>query len=222
MAYITHELISTERDYVQNLDEGIKTYIATLQDDDVPFYIRKKKYHVFGNIEFIHQFHRDTFLPALIECNEDPVKIGHLFLEFLENDSFYGYILLAIYRNKAKRYCQEFSEFFKNKQHNSMDKLGIDSFLLQPIQRLPRYQLMMRDIQKALLKSSEKIAEDELLLLYCKVEKRLRKFINLMNESITVNEIAECDFVRELFQTRKLSNLLNYSFCIFLEPNRRN
>jgi hypothetical protein len=76
----------------------------------------------------------------------------------------------------------------------SDDKLGIDSFLLQPIQRLPRYQLMMRDIQRALLKSS---ADDELLQLYRKVEKRLGKFIALMNESITVNEIVECDFVSD-------------------------
>lgn len=79
------------------------------------------------------------------------------------------------------------------------DKLGLNSFLLQPIQRLPRYKLLLAEINKEILKQLEdtllESVKDEIGIL-CKAEKRLERFIDIVNEAMSINDIQECYEVR--------------------------
>ena len=92
-----------------------------------------EKYNIFGNIEYICKFHKEKFLPALIDCDKDAEKLGDMFVQFVENDNFYGYILFALYRSKANELYQKFLE----RLNTSGDNFAMKSFFLQPIQRLP-------------------------------------------------------------------------------------
>lgn len=113
--------------------------------------LRGKKYHIFGNIERIHSFHKDEFLTSLIECHEDVLLISNLFYTFITKDYFYGYVLFGLNKPRAERMSKEFKQFFDEITKESDDKLGVNSFLLLPIQQLPRYKLLFGEIIKVMM-----------------------------------------------------------------------
>ncbi|XP_053685913.1 uncharacterized protein LOC128735455 [Sabethes cyaneus] len=194
--YLIEELLDTERNYINTLEKGISTYINNLFNKvPVPKELVNMKYHLFGNIEYIHQFHKSILLPKLCACGDDSGKIGDVFSKYLENDSFYGYVLYSLYHPKSQRLCEQFARFFENHQNSSGDRLGVKSFILQPIQRLPRYKLLLANLAKALQANEssfdEKVATQHQLV--CKAERLLEHFINTMNESMQVNDIVECE-----------------------------
>lgn len=86
MPQIVGELLANELLYIQNLSRGIDTYCSVYDDPTymLPKAVRGQKYHIFGNIERIRDFHRDTFYPSLQECETDVVKICETFCRFVE------------------------------------------------------------------------------------------------------------------------------------------
>lgn len=149
LSNVIQELIQIEKNYVSSLERGIATYI-----DQLDAYARNypallgKKYHIFGNIERLHAFHKEELLPSLIECNNDVVYIADLFYKFITKDYFYGYVLFSLNKPRAEKLTWEYKEFFDRITKESEDKLGVNSFLLQPIQILPRYKLLFGEIIK--------------------------------------------------------------------------
>lgn len=132
-----------------SLERGIATYANTLDS-----YARNypallgKKYHIFGNIERLYAFHKEELLPALIACNGDVIFIANLFYTFIIKDHFYGYVLFGLNKPRAEKLTSEYKEFFDAITKESADKLGVNSFLLQPIQILPRYKLLFGEMIK--------------------------------------------------------------------------
>lgn len=143
------ELIQTERNYVASLERGVDTYCNSL-DSRAKNYpaLLGKKYHIFGNIERIHAFHKEELLPSLLACNNDVIFIANLFYTFITKDHFYGYVLFGLNKPRAERLTAEYKEFFDSITKESDDKLGVNSFLLQPIQILPRYKLLFGEMIK--------------------------------------------------------------------------
>ncbi|XP_055532639.1 uncharacterized protein LOC129722860 isoform X2 [Wyeomyia smithii] len=194
--YLIEELLDTERNYINTLEKGIATYIKNLFNKlPIPKELVNMKYHLFGNIEYIHQFHKCVLLPKLCACGEDAGQIGDVFSKYLENDSFYGYVLYSLYHPKSQRLCEQFARFFEDHQNSSGDRLGVKSFILQPIQRLPRYKMLLASIAKSLRAVEPSMAEDTAspYQLVCKAESLMEQFINTMNESMQVNDIVECE-----------------------------
>ncbi|XP_053657757.1 uncharacterized protein LOC128706840 [Anopheles marshallii] len=192
---ILQELLANEANYVQTLGRGIENYVSIMTGKDLPPALRGQKYHIFGNIEKIHNLHQSQFLPML-ECNRASIAgIAETFIWFLENDKFYCYIMFALNRPKSERICNRNLDFFQRRQQEVDDKLGLNSFLLQPIQRLPRYKLLLAEINKEILKQMEdtilESVKDEIGIL-CKAEKRLERFIDIVNEAMSINDIQEC------------------------------
>ncbi|XP_058831639.1 uncharacterized protein LOC131690119 isoform X2 [Topomyia yanbarensis] len=200
LTYLIEELLDTERNYINTLEKGISTYIKNVFNKvPIPTDLVNMKYHLFGNIEYIHQFHKSIMLPKLVACGKDVGKIADVFIKYLENDSFYGYVLYSLYHPKSQRLCEQFARFFQDHQNNSGDKLGVKSFTLQPIQRLPRYLLLLNSLVKS-LQSSELSSDDETAVQYqsvCKAEREMQIFINTMNDSMEVNEIEECEHTED-------------------------
>lgn len=135
---------------MSSLERGIKIYVHTLDT-----YARNypallgKKYHIFGNIERLCAFHKEELLPSLIACNDDVVYIANLFYTFITKDYFYGYVLFGLNKPRAEKLTSEYKEFFDGITNKTEeDKLGVNSFLLQPIQILPRYKLLFGEIIK--------------------------------------------------------------------------
>lgn len=192
---IMKELLNNEENYVNTLAKGIEDYVSVMHQKDLPMALRGQRYHIFGNIEKIYQFHKETFLPRLRENRASIQGIADTFIKFIESDRFYCYILFALNRPKSEKICNKNLEFFQERQHAVEDKLGLNSFLLQPIQRLPRYKLLLAEINKEVLKliadSLLDSVKDEIAIL-CKAEKRLERFIDVVNEAMSINDIQEC------------------------------
>ncbi|KXJ81649.1 hypothetical protein RP20_CCG018382 [Aedes albopictus] len=195
LSYLIEELIETERNYINTLERGITTYIRNVFDTfPIPVQLVNMKYHLFGNIEYIHQFHQTVFLPKLIDCGKAVQKLAEVFCKYIENDSFYGYVLYSLYNAKSQRLCEQFAQYFEGRQNCSGDKLGVKSFILQPIQRLPRYKILLDSIAKA-LRSSESVSGDEFsaqLNSVLQARQMMESFITTMNESMEIVEIVEC------------------------------
>lgn len=193
------ELLDNEENYVNTLGKGIEDYVSVMHQKDLPMALRGQRYHIFGNIEKIYQFHREVFLPKLRENRASIAGIAETFIKFIESDRFYCYILFALNRPKSEKICNKNLEFFQERQQAVEDKLGLNSFLLQPIQRLPRYKLLLAEINKEVLKliadSLLDSVKDEIGVL-CKAEKRLERFIDVLNEAMSINDIQECYEVR--------------------------
>ncbi|XP_058116270.1 uncharacterized protein LOC131285549 [Anopheles ziemanni] len=192
---ILQELLENEANYVQTLGRGIENYVSIMSGKDVPPGLRGQKFHIFGNIEKIHSLHQNQLLPALQHNRASIQGIAETFIRFLENDKFYCYIMFALNRPKSERICNRNLDFFQRRQAEVDDKLGLNSFLLQPIQRLPRYKLLLAEINKEILKQLEdtllQSVRDEIGVL-CKAEKRLERFIDIVNEAMSINDIHEC------------------------------
>ncbi|XP_049539743.1 uncharacterized protein LOC125953932 isoform X1 [Anopheles darlingi] len=195
ISFLIDELLETERNYINTLQKGIATYIEAVFNEQTPPApeLSGKKYHLFGNLEYIFRFHRNAFLPKLLTTGNDVERIADVFIHFLENDSFYGYILYSMYHPKSQRVCEQHIRFFEQHQQTHGDKLGVKSLILQPIQRLPRYQLMLASIFKLLIKKPGAISRNTQLHKVCVAEKRLQTLIGIMNESVTINDILQCE-----------------------------
>ncbi|CAL8399261.1 unnamed protein product [Boreogadus saida] len=150
--HIMKELIATERVYVEELLSVLLGYRAEMEDPAMlpllPAALRNHKDLLFGNMPQIYQFHSRVFLQDLQGCLETPERVGSCFLQQKEKFQVY------------ERYCQNkpHSEllwrqssdcpFFQECQKKLDHKLGLDSYLLKPIQRLTKYQLLLKEMLK--------------------------------------------------------------------------
>lgn len=178
---IIDELVGNESKYVSQLKKGIDAYGVSFDCDELPADLVNKKYLIFSNIELIYEFHAQKFFPELQRCGYDLKKIAESFIKNITNNSFNLYILYAQHNVLAQELCLKNRSFFKNFDY---DGLGITSFLLLPIQRIPRYMLMLDELVKELLKDLQKapMANKAELMLCCHAEKELNIILNIVND----------------------------------------
>uniref|UniRef100_A0A3P9ATP0 MCF.2 cell line derived transforming sequence n=1 Tax=Maylandia zebra TaxID=106582 RepID=A0A3P9ATP0_9CICH len=147
VTHIMKELIATERIYVDELlSVLLQGYRAEMEDPSVanllPVALRSQKDVLFGNMPEIYQFH-SIFLQDLQSCLETPESVGACFLKRKEKFQVYE----RYCQNKPRsellwRQCAD-SLFFQC-QKKLDHKLGLDSYLLKPVQRLTKYQLLLK------------------------------------------------------------------------------
>ncbi|XP_041808066.1 proto-oncogene DBL [Chelmon rostratus] len=150
--HIMKELIATERIYVDELLSVLLGYRAEMEDPSVsnllPCALRSQKDVLFGNMPEIYQFHSRIFLQDLQGCLETPERVGACFLQRKEKFQVYE----RYCQNKPRsellwRQCSD-SPFFQECQKKLDHKLGLDSYLLKPVQRLTKYQLLLKELLK--------------------------------------------------------------------------
>lgn len=117
------------------------------------------------------------------------------FLIFLQKDYFYGYILYAINRHRSESIFEENRAYLKDYQNKVDDKLGVNSFLVQPIQRLPKYKLLLMQLITELAKTLEEEGIKVQIAACCTAEKTLQRLLDTVNESMNINDILECNDV---------------------------
>lgn len=84
LANILDELLDNERTYVSVLQTGIRNYMHVFDGNDLPDTLRGQKYHMFGNMHRINDFHEHEFYPALLKCNRDIVAISNTFYDYIQ------------------------------------------------------------------------------------------------------------------------------------------
>ncbi|XP_058645574.1 proto-oncogene DBL isoform X3 [Onychostoma macrolepis] len=150
--HVMKELIETERIYVEELLSVLLGYRTEMDNPSLsnilPSVLRKKKEELFGNLPEIYKFHSRIFLQDLESCLETPERVGARFLERKENFQVYERYCQNKPRSDALwRQCSD-SVFIQECKKKLDHKLGLDSYLLKPVQRLTKYQLLLKELLK--------------------------------------------------------------------------
>uniref|UniRef100_A0A8D0KJG6 MCF.2 cell line derived transforming sequence n=1 Tax=Salvator merianae TaxID=96440 RepID=A0A8D0KJG6_SALMN len=150
--HVINELIETERVYVEELFTVLMGYRAEMDNPSMTFLLppvlQNCKDVLFGNMPEIYDFHNKTFLHLLESCLETPERVGYCFLERVEDFQMYEKYCQNKPRSESLwRQCAE-SLFFQECQRKLEHKLGLDSYLLKPVQRLTKYQLLLKELLK--------------------------------------------------------------------------
>lgn len=105
-------MIGTEREYVSSLHYIINNYMDEMNREDIPQALRGQRNVIFGNVEKICEFHQQYFLNELERCENNPLKVGAVFLE--HESKFYLYALYNKNKPKSEALMSEYgSRFFK-------------------------------------------------------------------------------------------------------------
>ncbi|XP_035983828.1 guanine nucleotide exchange factor DBS isoform X8 [Fundulus heteroclitus] len=150
--HVMNELLETERVYVEELLCVLEGYAAEMDNPAmahlIPSSLQSKKDILFGNMPEIYQFHKRTFLKELEAYTDRPELVGRCFLERMSDLQIYE----AYCQNKPRseslwRQCSDCA-FFQECQKKLEHKLGLDSYLLKPVQRITKYQLLLKELLK--------------------------------------------------------------------------
>ncbi|XP_059607858.1 uncharacterized protein LOC132255736 isoform X2 [Phlebotomus argentipes] len=189
---LVDELIKTEETYVNILQRGIDNYTNVFKGE-LPPTLRGKENAIFGNLKRVCEFHAEDLLPKLKQCNGDVEKISSVFMTLIGEDYFYCHVLYAMNCSKSKKICEDHVKFFASKMEGVGDRLGILSLLLQPIQRIPRYKLLLENVLDELGKQIEASSEvKSQLAATSRAWKAVEKLAACVNASVNVNDIVEC------------------------------
>ncbi|XP_055859035.1 triple functional domain protein isoform X1 [Episyrphus balteatus] len=198
ISYIIEELVQTEASYVDNLKLGLKNYANIYTRDDLPYTLKDTKIDLLGNIEEILYLHEKMILPMMLRNQRDLKKLFDDFSEYFDKNSFYCYVTFTINKKTSMELRQDHREYFKTLQTEFNDKLGIDSFLVQPIQRLTRYPLLLQQLISDFYKNG--INCKPVLMSCCKLETRMRNHLAVVNQSEEIKSIEELDELNILQQ----------------------
>ncbi|NXV44942.1 MCF2L factor, partial [Uria aalge] len=163
--HIINELIETERVYVEELQSIIEGYASEMDNPNlvhlIPSSLQNKKEILFGNLPEIYEFHNRHVGAAEIEnCIENPELLARCFLKRKEDLQIYEKYCQNKPRSEALwRQCGD-SIFFQECQRKLDHKLSLDAYLLKPVQRITKYQLLLKEMLKC-SKNSEGTAELE-------------------------------------------------------------
>lgn len=168
--------MDSENKYIETLSQGIKDYLVPYDSKELPSTLTGKRFELFANIEVIHEIHDKIFLRKILDCNFDPLEIANVFLEMVENKYFDNYIAYVQFRINPDEIIRRNAKYFETQQK---DKLGILSFLAQPIQRLPRYQLLLAELITDLMQDLDN--NKEAVTGCCLAEKEIERLLKVVD-----------------------------------------
>ncbi|XDV15536.1 hypothetical protein PO909_015599 [Leuciscus waleckii] len=150
--HVMNELLETERAYVEELLCVLEGYAAEMDNPAmahlIPNTLLHKKDILFGNMPEIYQFHKKTFLRELETYTVYPELVGRCFLERMMDLQIYEKYCQNKPRSESLwRQCSDCA-FFQECQKKLEHKLGLDSYLLKPVQRITKYQLLLKELLK--------------------------------------------------------------------------
>ncbi|KAL0280126.1 UNVERIFIED_CONTAM: hypothetical protein PYX00_001517 [Menopon gallinae] len=150
--YVIRELVETEKDYVRDLGVVVDGYMKLMRNPDCDIPMPEdlkggKDKMVFGNIEAIYEWHRDRFLLGLEECIEHPEKLGPLFKKY--ERKLHMYVVYCQNKPVSEYIVSEHIDtYFEELRQRLGHKLTLGDLLIKPVQRIMKYQLLLRDIAK--------------------------------------------------------------------------
>ncbi|XP_022245657.1 rho guanine nucleotide exchange factor 25-like [Limulus polyphemus] len=158
-SFVIQELVNTEKDYVKDLGHIVEGYIALMKTGEVPMPEDLKNGRdkiVFGNIEAIYEWHRDSFLGELEKCVNEPWRLGILFRRYERRLNMY--VVYCQNKPKSEYIVSDYADtYFEELRQKLGHKLQLPDLLIKPVQRIMKYQLLLKDI----LKFTEKAGLEE-------------------------------------------------------------
>ncbi|NXD99175.1 MCF2L factor, partial [Chaetorhynchus papuensis] len=211
--HIINELIETERVYVEELQSIIEGYASEMDNPSlvhlIPSALQNKKEILFGNLPEIYDFHNRIFLKEIENCIENPELLARCFLKRKEDLQIYEKYCQNKPRSEALwRQCGD-SIFFQECQRKLDHKLSLDAYLLKPVQRITKYQLLLKEMLKC-SKNSEGTAELEEALA------TMLDIIKSVNDSM--HQIAITGYEGDVSELGKL--LMQGSFNVWTDHKK--
>nr|CAD7393644.1 unnamed protein product [Timema cristinae] len=150
--HVLSELVDTERVYVAELGSILKGYkdemdLPSMQSL-VPASLSGKADVLFGNLEELLVFHGEVFLKDLENCISNSELVALCFTQRRETfHRLYSYYCQNIPNSERLReIIGEKNIFFQTCQLNLGHKLPLAAYLLKPVQRITKYQLLLKDL----------------------------------------------------------------------------
>ncbi|XP_043238694.1 FYVE, RhoGEF and PH domain-containing protein 4-like [Amphibalanus amphitrite] len=162
---IAQELMVTERKYVQELHLIDQIFHFRVDQENRAHHMFNNEItaQMFSNVKSIYQFHKDHMLPQLearLESWEDDPRIGDImkscapflkmYTEFVKNfDNAMN--LINAFAAKSSRFAAIMNEIHEMEECGN---LPLQHHMIVPIQRVPRYELLLKDYLKRLPEDS--------------------------------------------------------------------
>ncbi|XP_041665389.1 triple functional domain protein isoform X6 [Cheilinus undulatus] len=177
--YILLDLVETERDYVRDLGLVVEGYMCRMKEEGVPDDMKGKDKIVFGNIHQIYDWHKDFFLGELEKCLEDPDRLGPLFLK--QERRLNMYVVYCQNKPKSEHIVSEYIDtYFEDLKQRLGHRLQITDLLIKPVQRIMKYQLLLKDFLKHSKKAGQESVElEKAVEVMCIVPKRCNDMMNV-------------------------------------------
>ncbi|XP_043652755.1 uncharacterized protein LOC122619715 isoform X2 [Drosophila teissieri] len=147
--HVLKELFETEKIYVNEIASILKGYYDRLNSDErAPASLQGKANVLFGNLHELYSFHNDVFLKDLENCISVTERVALCFVE--RRDTFYqlySFYCQNIQRSeKLRETLVDTHMFFQECQIRLGHKLPLAAYLLKPVQRITKYQLLLKDL----------------------------------------------------------------------------
>ncbi|XP_077362665.1 triple functional domain protein-like isoform X2 [Festucalex cinctus] len=110
---------------------------------EIPPEILNKQHVIFGNLEDLYEFRHNIFLTAL-EKSELTEDVCHCFVTWAEK--FQMYVDYCKNQPDSSQLIleQRAANYFSNIQKRHQLPSSIGSFLIKPVQRITKYQLLLK------------------------------------------------------------------------------
>nr|XP_015837407.1 PREDICTED: guanine nucleotide exchange factor DBS isoform X1 [Tribolium castaneum]XP_015837728.1 PREDICTED: guanine nucleotide exchange factor DBS isoform X1 [Tribolium castaneum]XP_015837982.1 PREDICTED: guanine nucleotide exchange factor DBS isoform X1 [Tribolium castaneum] len=213
--HVLTELIETEKFYVSELLSVLTGYKLEVKSEEMQHLVTPgladKINIIFGNLDEIYSFHANIFLQDLENCISSIDLVALCFVQ--RRDTFFR--LYSCYCQNIPRSEQlretlvDSNMFFQACQRKLGHKLPLAAYLLKPVQRITKYQLLLKD----LLRYSEegKCCRELQQALDC-----MLVVLKCVNDSM--HQISITGFPVDLSQQGDL--LLQGSFSIWVENKK--
>ncbi|NWZ96904.1 KALRN protein, partial [Nesospiza acunhae] len=173
--FVLNELVQTEKDYVKDLGIVVEGFMKRMEEKGVSEDMKGKDKIVFGNIHQIYDWHKDFFLGELEKCLQEPERLAQLFIK--HERRLHMYVVYCQNKPRSEYIVAEYETYFEQEINQ---RLTISDFLIKPIQRITKYQLLLKDFLRYSEKAGLECSEIEKAVeLMCLVPKRCNDMMNL-------------------------------------------
>uniref|UniRef100_A0A672L3T3 Rho guanine nucleotide exchange factor 25 n=1 Tax=Sinocyclocheilus grahami TaxID=75366 RepID=A0A672L3T3_SINGR len=179
LMYVLKELIETEKLYVADLGLIVEGYMASMNAKGVPEDMKGKDKIVFGNIHQIYDWHKDYFLGELEKCVAEPERLAQLFIK--HERRLHMYVVYCQNKPKSEHIVSEYIEtYFEELKQQLGHRLQLNDLLIKPVQRIMKYQLLLKDFLKYYTKAGMDTEElEKAVEVMCFVPKRCNDMMNV-------------------------------------------
>uniref|UniRef100_G1NHQ1 Uncharacterized protein n=1 Tax=Meleagris gallopavo TaxID=9103 RepID=G1NHQ1_MELGA len=174
--FVLNELVQTEKDYVKDLGTVVEGFMKRIEEKGVSEDMKGKDKIVFGNIHQIYDWHKDFFLAELEKCLQEHDRLAQLFIK--HERRLHMYVVYCQNKPRSEYIVAEYEAYFEEVQQEINQRLTISDFLIKPIQRITKYQLLLK-VSGKMRFGLQCILNTKAVELMCLVPKRCNDMMNL-------------------------------------------
>ncbi|XP_048454980.1 rho guanine nucleotide exchange factor 25-like [Rhincodon typus] len=144
--YVLNELVQTEKIYVKDLRAVVEGYMKKMEEKGIPDDMKGKDKIIFGNLQQIYDWHNNYFAGQLDECLQEPEYLAKLFIKHERRLDMY-----AVYcqnKPKSEHIVVEYDAYFEEVKLDLGETFSLSDYLIKPVQRITKYQLLLKDFLK--------------------------------------------------------------------------